>query len=122
MRRVLVLAVLAAALAVPSALALGVPPAVVSTAKAYVVAKYGIGGLKDVHSLRSRKDPRWALVDGFYTTPKRAAGPGIWAVWLQLSGGRWVVRYAGIDRKASQPPIKYLVPCDIQPTFSEPFC
>lgn len=118
------MAVLAATLALPAAAAQRgpAPAAAVAEAKRHVVARHGIGGLKDVHSLRSRRDPRWALVDGFYTRPKRASGPGLWAVWLRLGGGRWAVRYSGLDGKAVQPPARIGVPCDIQPAFSEPLC
>ncbi len=124
-RRALLLATLAAALAAPAASAAPAAPApleALATAELYVVKHLKIGGLKDTHSLRSRRNRSWALVDGFYTKPKRASGPGIWAVWLQLRKGGWVVRYAGIDRKATQPPARLGAPCDIQPAFSEPFC
>lgn len=122
MRRVLVAAAVAGALAVPAAFAKPAPPAAVSVAKAHVVAKYGLGGLKSVVSLRSVRDSRWALVDGFYGKPRRASGSGLWAVWLKQSSGRWVVRYSGLDGKAIRPPVRLKVPCDLQPAFSQPYC
>jgi hypothetical protein len=122
MRRALLLAGVAAALAVPAASAMPAPAAALRVAKAHVVAGYRIGALQSVVSLRSVRDPRWALVDGYYGKPKRSSGPGLWAVWLRLSAGRWVVRYSGLDARAIRPPARLKVPCDLRPAFAEPSC
>lgn len=115
----LALAGASAAGAAPSAPA---PPAAVRAAKLHVVARHHLAGLKDVFSLRSRRDPSWALVDGFYSKPKLRQGPGLWATWLHLAGGRWLVAYSGIGPRAIGPPARLRVPCDIRPAFSEPSC
>jgi hypothetical protein len=111
-----------AALAVAVALLAPAPPAARAVAKAHVVARFHISGFRDLFSVRSRRAPSWVLVGGFYTRPKPAQGAGIWAVWLRFQNGRWVIRYAGINRRAVDPPAALRVPCDIQPAFSEPSC
>lgn len=98
-------------------------PAVV-VAKRHVAERWGLGGFRDVFSVRSERNPRWALVNGFYALPKRPGGPRPWAVWLRLRDttwrGAWRVMYAGKDAKAAEPGGP--VPCDIRPAFSEPSC
>jgi hypothetical protein len=111
-----------AAVAVALALLAPAPPAVVTMARAHVTKRFHIAGFRDVFSVRSRRAPSWVLVGGFYTRPKPAQGAGIWAVWLRYRGGRWIIRYAGINRRAVDPPVRIGVPCDIQPAFSEPSC
>jgi len=94
------------------------PTSAVRVAKQHVVARLHISGLSGTFSLRSRRDPRWALVDGFYAKP----GRGLWAAWLRLRDGRWRVVYAGLNTRASKPPRSAGVPCDLWPSFSEPSC
>ena len=122
MKRALALVIFAGCLVVPAASARPAPAAAVTAAKSHVLAKYGIGGLQSVVSLQSRRDTRWALVDGYYGKPRRASGPGMWAVWLFRSPAGWVVRYSGLNGKALRPPARLNVPCDIQPAFSQPYC
>ena len=82
-------------------------------------ARHRIGELEETFGLRSRRDPRWALVGGFYARP---APGGMWAAWLRLERGRWRLVYAGRDRRAIEPPRRASVPCDVRPAFAEPSC
>lgn len=110
------------ALAVALALVAPAPPTAVRIAKVHVTKRFHIAGFRDVFSVRSRRAPAWVLVGGFYARPKPAQGAGTWAVWLRFRGGRWIVRYAGINRRGVDPPAAVGVPCDIRPAFSEPSC
>lgn len=95
------------------------PAGAVRVAKQHVTARLRVSGLTSVFSLRSRRDPRWALVNGFYQRPRPR---GMWAVWVRLRAGRWTVAYAGLRARAVNPPKSANVPCDIRPAFSEPSC
>jgi len=70
-------------------------------------------------SLLSRRDPRWALVDGTATRRNR-----LWAAWLHDNGnGKWELRY--FDTTAPFQPQSSRngrVPCDLYPAFSEALC
>jgi hypothetical protein len=113
---------LLAAFAVAAALLAPAPPAARNVAKTHVVKTFHVSGFRDIFSVRSRRAPSWVLVVGFYTRPKPAHPPGMWAVWLRFRNGRWIVRYAGLNRRAIDPPVRIGAPCDIQPAFSEPSC
>lgn len=119
MGRWLVTLLAVALVGVGTSLAAPAPKQAVQVAKQEVVARWHLGGLSSAIGIRSKIDPRWALVDGFYKRPRPG---GLWAVWLQLKEGRWRVAYAGIDERAVEPPGRLKVPCDIQPAFSEPLC
>jgi hypothetical protein len=126
MRLLLVGLLAVAALAVPAGGTAGsgtrAPAAAVAAAKRHVLARFrGISGLYDVAGVRSRRDPRWALVRGGYS-PRGEARDGIWAAWLRRADGRWRVVYAGLDTRAKSPPARAGVPCDIRPAFAEPRC
>lgn len=101
---------------------LGVPPALgsdpapraaVLRAQDYIRDKHGARLKKgNTFSLRSHRNRRWALVDGFTTADRP------WAVWLRFNGRRWIVKSGGVDRTTA----RVSVPCDIANAFSEPAC
>jgi len=90
-----------------------------AVAKAHVAKRFGIGGLS-AQAFRSRRDPSFALVDGYYKRPTVKNAPNTWAVYLRARGGAWRVVFAGIASHTT--PTKAAVPCDIWPPFSEPAC
>jgi hypothetical protein len=108
-----VLLVLALALALPANAAAPGPRTV---AIAYVKNRLHLRGVNSVVVLRSHRNKRWALVDGYYKKPHF----GSWALWLKKRPARWVVVYGGADKKATAPAGK--VPCDIWPAFTDPAC
>lgn len=122
MRGLAVLGLAALLAGAPAADAKPASTPAVRVATAHVSSRHGIGGLRDIVSLQSRVDPRWALVDGYYSRPRRSTGPGPWAVWLFRTSAGWTVRWSGIDGRAFRPPARLKVPCDIQPAFSQPYC
>jgi hypothetical protein len=118
-----VVAAVLALLAAPAASAKRpAPAAAVRTAKAYMIATRHVGGLQSIVGLRSARDPRWVLADGYYAKPRRAAGPGMSAVWLFRRGSARVPRYAGLNGRALRPPASLRVLCDLQPALSQPYC
>lgn len=89
--------------------AVAVPAATAErVARAYVRRRYRLPATGRVTVLRSRRDPRWILVDG-------GSGRRLWAVWLR---GQDVVVAAAHPRRMN--PSR--VPCDLRPAFSEPSC
>ena len=122
MRRLTVLATVLAATAVsgtPAALAAKAPPMAVKVAVTAAQARFHTTHIHADFSLLSRRDRRWALVDGFATARNR-----LWAAWLHNDGAsRWTLRY--FDTTAPFEPGSTAhgrVPCDLYPAFSEPAC
>lgn len=122
MRRLTILVSVLAATAVagtPAALAVKAPPAAVSVAIKAAQARFHTTHAHADFSLLSRRDHRWALVDGFATARNR-----LWAAWLHNDGAsRWTLRY--FDTAAPFQPGSTAhgrVPCDLYPAFSEPAC
>jgi hypothetical protein len=122
MRRLTVLATVltaTAVAAVPSALAAKAPPVAVKVAVTAAQTRFHTVHVHAAFSLLSRRDPRWALVDGTATTRNR-----LWAAWLHNDGAsRWNLRY--VDTTAPFQPASTAngrVPCDLYPAFSEPAC
>ena len=122
MRRLTVLATVLAATAVtgtPAALAAKAPPVAVKVAVTAAQARFHTTHIHADFSLHSRRDPRWALVDGTATARNR-----LWAAWLHNDGAnRWTLRY--FDTTAPFQPGSTAhgrVPCDLYPAFSEPAC
>jgi hypothetical protein len=87
-------------------------------AEHHIVARFRISNLHGVFALRSKRNPRFALVSGHYRRPARR--PDLWVVYLRVRGARWRVLYSGIGFRAVRPKVR--VPCDIWPPFSEPSC
>ena len=121
MRRLALLATafaLTTAVPASSVLAAKVPSAAVKIATATARARFHTTRIVSVFSLRSRRDSRWALVDGFATARDRP-----WAAWLHRDTNRWTLRY--FDTRAPFQPGSNKhgrVPCDLYPAFSEPSC
>lgn len=114
-----------AAAAVSGAVASSAPSATQPTlaravvvAKTYVTERFRISGFYSVRAKRSKRNPRYALVTGYYRRPQRQ--PNLWVVYLRVREGRWRIHYAGVGARAIEPKIR--VPCDIWPPFSEPAC
>ncbi|MGZ4287128.1 MAG: hypothetical protein ACXVH3_31120 [Solirubrobacteraceae bacterium] len=105
--------------AVPSALAATAPPLAVKVAVTAAQARFHTMHIHADSGLLSRRDPRWALVDGAATARNR-----LWAAWLHNDGAsRWTLRY--FDTTAPFQPASTAhgrVPCDLYPAFSEPAC
>jgi hypothetical protein len=95
------------------------PAKAVLTATRYVTGRYGLSFLSRVASRRSKRNPDWVLVTGFY---RKGARRGTWAVWERFVDGYWIVKHAGLDEDGIDPPRTVRVPCDIRPAFSEPAC
>ena len=85
----------------------------IGAAEAYATGR-GVEVRGGTQFLRSKRDPRWALVTG------GGAERGIWAVWLRVEGDRWRPAHALFDGKGDSTPAD--VPCDIKPPFAEPEC
>ena len=122
MRRIttLVVALITAALGgAPAATAATAPPAAVKIATSAARARFHTTHIRDVFSLRSRRDAGWVLVDGFATPRNR-----LWAAWLHGdTTGHWALRY--FDTTAPFQPQSTRngrVPCDVYPAFSEARC
>lgn len=122
MRRLTVLAIVLAGLALtgtPAALAAKAPPAAVKVAVTAARARFHTTPVHADFSLVSRRDRRWAAVAGFATARHR-----LWAAWLHKDGAsRWTLRY--FDTTAPFQPGSTAhgrVPCDLYPAFSEPAC
>jgi hypothetical protein len=127
MRKLVLLVALATVIA-PSGTASGRSAAATQTgptlaggvrlARAHVVKRYQIGGLYSVRAKRSKRNPTFAVVTGYYRRPARQ--PNTWVVYVRAREGRWRIYYSAIGVKALEPRIR--VPCDIWPPFSEPSC
>ena len=122
MRRLTVLAAVLAATAVsgtPAALAAKAPLVAEKVAVAAAQARFHTTHIHVDLNLLSRRDRRWALVDGFATARNR-----LWAAWLHNDGtSRWTLPY--FDTTAPFEPGSTAhgrVPCDLYPAFSEPGC
>jgi hypothetical protein len=82
-------------------------------------AESRFGGTNDSGStslVRSKRDPAWLLVTGYFT------GGANWAVWLRNEGNAWKIQGSGAgpgDVTRFAPP---QVPCDIAAPFAEPAC
>jgi len=124
-RRLIVLATVLAVTAAtavtgaPAASAATAPPTAVKVAVSAAQAHFHTTHIHADFSLLSRRDRRWALVDGFATARNR-----LWAAWLHNDGAsRWTLRY--FDTRAPFEPGSTAhgrVPCDLYPAFSEPVC
>jgi hypothetical protein len=69
-------------------------------------------------AIPSKRDPDWILVDGTQLVPHA----NLWAAWLVLQRGRWVVYHLGARDSAFQPARSEPIPCDIRPAFTEKSC
>lgn len=81
---------------------------------------FGATGLGVSVTLRSERDPYWALVAG----DKDVAGeaPSGWAVWFRLNENRWT-GWQITRLRDDDPNIRPdWVPCDIRPAFAQPEC
>ena len=112
--------VLAAVLGLPAiAAATRAPSGAIQLASGRATAVFHTQNVRADFSLLSRRDSRWALVDGFATKRSRP-----WAAWLHRSAeGGWELRYF-VARAPFEPQgaARGRVPCDIVPAFSEPRC
>ena len=93
--------------------------AMVAAASARASAAFHTSQVRAEFSLRSRRDPLWALVDGTATSRHR-----LWAAWLHLdSRGAWDVRYFMTTAPFEPTSVAHgRVPCDLVPAFGEPRC
>ncbi|HZE04668.1 MAG TPA: hypothetical protein VE127_05550 [Solirubrobacteraceae bacterium] len=125
-RHLAVLMALAAALALSATTAAdgavtapAAPSSAVRVAVRVAQAHFRTTNVHATFSLRSRINPRWALVDGHATSRAR-----LWAAWVHADArGRWQLRY--FDTTAPFQPQSTThgrVPCDLYPAFSEPRC
>lgn len=103
----------------PVAAAAPAPSKAVQIASAAARAHFHTTHLHVTTSLLSRRDPRWALVDGFATARNR-----LWAAWLHGDArGHWELRYFDTTAPLQPQSTKHgRVPCDLYPAFSEPLC
>jgi len=103
----------------PAALAAKAPPMAVKVAVTAAQTRFHTTHIHADFTLLSRRDRRWALVDGFATARNR-----LWAAWLHNDrANRWTLRY--FDTSAPFEPGSTShgrVPCDLYPAFSEPAC
>jgi hypothetical protein len=117
---VLVIALAALVLAIPPvAAARTAPPTAVQLALSTARAQFHTQHVDADFSLLSRRDPRWALVDGTATSRNR-----LWATWLHGdSKGNWQLRYFDTTAPFQPQSTKHgRVPCDLYPAFSEALC
>ena len=84
------------------------PTPAVKRAVFYLEATLHLAGLRELRSVRSRRNPRWYVVDGFYRRP--GAGGAI-AVWLQQTAHGLAVR--GVARGRAVKRARAGVPCDL---------
>ena len=122
MRRLTILAGVLAATTLtgtPAALAAKAPPMAVKVAVTAAQTRFHTTHIHADFTLLSRRDRRWALVDGFASARNR-----LWAAWLHNDrANRWTLRY--FDTSAPFEPGSTShgrVPCDLYPAFSEPAC
>jgi hypothetical protein len=121
-RRITILSVAltaAAAAGAPAAVAATAPPAAVKIATNAARTRLHTTRVRDVFSLRSRRDASWVLVDGFANSRNR-----LWAAWLHGDGkGNWNLRYFDTTSPFQpQSTRNGRVPCDLYPAFSEARC
>src|SRR5262249_6255742 len=93
-----------------------VSPAALRT-ETYLRSSLRLGGLKQLSSFRSRLNPRWFVVDGFYSIPRPG---GAVAVWLRQTPEGW--KFAGVARGRAVLQRKRGVPCDLAYAFVERGC
>ncbi|MHB1837506.1 MAG: hypothetical protein ACYCXW_21385, partial [Solirubrobacteraceae bacterium] len=103
---------------VTPALATKAPPAAVGVALNAARARFHTIDVHAEFGLRSKRDPRWALIDGFAGAKKR-----LWAAWLRQDRKRWTLRYFDITAPFEPASSAHgRVPCDLYPAFSEAVC
>ena len=91
-----------------------VSPAVLRS-ETYLRSSLHLRGLKEMSGFRSRLQPTWFVVGGFYSIPRPG---GAVAVWLRQTARGWKVAGVARGRAVLQP--KRGVPCDLAYAFVEP--
>jgi hypothetical protein len=85
--------------------------------EAYLRSSLRLRGLKELTAFRSRLQPRWFVVDGFYSIPRPG---GAVAVWLRQTAQGW--KFAGVARGRAVLQRKRGVPCDLAYSFVRRGC
>ena len=97
--------------------ALLVPPRVLRLAERFARSHLHLARLSSVESVRSRRDPRWALVDGLSRQSRHSSA---FALWLHDRSGRWAVAKTARGDAVGRP--RSGVPCDLARAFSHAPC